>query len=47
MRLKQAAGTLQVQDLEMLEQFLEERKSPEQQIADEEREKAEAEATSN
>jgi len=47
MRLKQAAGTLQVQDLEMLEQFLEERKSPEQQFADEEREKAKAEATSN
>lgn len=47
MRLKQAAGTLQVQDLEMLERFLEDRKTPEEQFADEEREKAEAEATSN
>lgn len=47
MRLKQAAGTLQVQDLEMLERFLEDRKTPEEQFADEEREKAEAGATSN
>lgn len=35
MRLKQAAGTLQVQDLEMLEQWLEARKTPEQQFAEE------------
>ena len=35
MRLKQAAGTLQVQDLEALEPFLVARKSPEQQFAEE------------
>jgi len=35
MRLKQAAGNLQVQDLEILEQFLEERKTPEEQFAEE------------
>lgn len=35
MRLKQAAGTLQVQDLETLEPFFEDRKSPEEQFADE------------
>ena len=37
MRLKQAAGNLAVQDLEALEPFLESRKSPEQQFAEEER----------
>ena len=36
MRLRQAAGNLQVQDLEALEQFLVERKSPEEQFAEEE-----------
>lgn len=36
MRLKQAAGSLQIQDLEALEPFLIARKSPEEQIADEE-----------
>jgi outer membrane protein len=36
MRLKQAAGTLQVQDLEVLEQYFEDRKSPEEQFAEEE-----------
>jgi len=35
MRLKQAAGTLQVQDLERLEQYMVDRKSPEEQFADE------------
>ncbi len=35
MRLKQAAGTLQVQDLEVLEPFLKDRKSPEDQFAEE------------
>jgi outer membrane protein len=40
MRLKQAAGNLQVQDLERLEPFLEARKSPEQQFAEEEKAKA-------
>ena len=35
MRLKQAAGTLQVQDLEILEPFLKDRKSPEEQFAEE------------
>ena len=35
MRLKQAAGTLQVQDLESLEPFLEFRKPPEDQFAEE------------
>ncbi len=46
MRLKQAAGNLQVQDLEALEPFLEERKTPEQQFAEEEAAKAqEQEAT--
>ena len=36
MRLKQAAGNLQVQDLERLEPFLQQRKTPEQQFAEEE-----------
>ena len=36
MRLKQAAGNLQVQDLESLEPFLVERKTPEQVFAEEE-----------
>ena len=36
LRLKQAAGTLQVQDLEEIDQFLIERKPPEQVIAEEE-----------
>jgi len=36
MRLRQAAGTLQVQDLERFEQFLVPRKTPEQQFAEEE-----------
>jgi outer membrane protein len=40
MRLRQAAGSLQVQDIETLEQFLIERKSPEEQFADEEAAKA-------
>ena len=35
MRLKQAAGSLQVQDLETLEPFLVARKTPEQQMAEE------------
>ena len=35
LRLKQAAGNLAVQDLERIDQYLEERKSPEQQFADE------------
>jgi len=35
MRLKQAAGTLQVQDLETLEPFFEDRKSPEEQFREE------------
>ncbi|NNC77944.1 MAG: TolC family outer membrane protein [Woeseiaceae bacterium] len=35
MRLKQAAGTLQVQDLEVLEPYLVNRKTPEQEIAEE------------
>lgn len=36
LRLKQAAGTLQVQDLELIDQFLSDRKPPEQVIAEEE-----------
>ena len=36
LRLKQAAGTLQVQDLEEIDQFLINRKTPEQAFADEE-----------
>lgn len=36
MRLKQAAGTLEVRDLEALEPFLTERKTPEQEFAEEE-----------
>ncbi|MDX1516117.1 MAG: TolC family outer membrane protein [Woeseiaceae bacterium] len=35
MRLKQAAGNLQVQDLEALEQYLVDRKTPEQEFAEE------------
>jgi outer membrane protein len=37
MRLRQAAGNLQIQDLEVLDQWLVERKSPEEQFADEAR----------
>ncbi len=40
MRLKQAAGTLQVQDLEALEQFLVDRMTPEEEFAAEEEEAA-------
>jgi outer membrane protein len=36
LRLKLAAGTLQVQDLEQIDRFLEERRPPEEVIADEE-----------
>lgn len=36
MRLKQAAGTLEVQDLEALEQFLVDRQTPEEEFAEEE-----------
>ena len=43
MRLKQAAGTLQVQDLENLEPFLVARKPPEDQFAEEARKEAEKE----
>jgi outer membrane protein len=43
MRLKQAAGTLQVQDLENLEPFLVPRKPPEDQFAEEARKAAEEE----
>jgi outer membrane protein len=43
MRLKQAAGTLQVQDLENLEPFLVVRKPPEDQFAEEARKQAEEE----
>ncbi len=43
MRLKQAAGTLQVQDLENLEPFLVVRKPPEDQFAEEARKEAEKE----
>jgi outer membrane protein len=35
MRLKQAAGSLQVQDLEVLEAYFEDRQSPEEQFAEE------------
>lgn len=35
MRLKQAAGTLQIQDLEIIEPYFEDRKSPEDQFAEE------------
>ena len=42
MRLKQAAGTLQVQDLENLEPFLVARKPPEDQFAEEASKEAEA-----
>ena len=35
MRLRQAAGSLQVQDLEALDRFLVERKTPEELFADE------------
>ena len=35
MRLRQAAGSLQVQDLETLERYMVDRKSPEEQFADE------------
>jgi hypothetical protein len=43
MRLKQAAGMLQVQDLENLEPFLAPRKPPEDQFAEEARQAAEEE----
>ena len=36
LRLKQAAGTLQVQDLEQIDQWLKDRPTPEQRLADEE-----------
>mgnify|MGYP001821382844 CR=1 FL=1 len=36
LRLKQAGGTLQVQDLEMIDQYLEERRTPEEVFAEEE-----------
>jgi len=36
LRLKQAAGSLQIQDLEEIDQWLETRKTPEQQFAEEE-----------
>jgi hypothetical protein len=36
LRLKQAAGTLQVQDLEEIDQWLADRKTPEEAIAEEE-----------
>ncbi|HSG58131.1 MAG TPA: TolC family outer membrane protein [Woeseiaceae bacterium] len=36
LRLKQAAGTLQIQDLEEIDEHLEERKTPEQKFAEEE-----------
>ena len=36
LRLKQAAGTLQVQDLEQIDMWLTERKTPEQAFAEEE-----------
>ena len=35
LRLKQAAGTLQIQDLEEIDQWLQERKTPEQKFAEE------------
>lgn len=44
MRLKQAAGTLQVQDLETLEPYLIDRKTPEEQFADEASKISEAES---
>ena len=44
MRLKQAAGLLQVQDLETLEPFLIDRKTPEEQFAEEEARNAEEES---
>jgi outer membrane protein len=44
MRLKQAAGTLQVQDLERLEPYLIDRKTPEEQFADEAAKIGEAES---
>ena len=44
MRLKQAAGTLQVQDLENLEPFLVPRKPPEDQFAEEARKAAQESA---
>ncbi len=42
LRLKQAAGTLEVQDLERIDQWLTERKPPEQAIAEEEAAASEA-----
>ena len=38
--LKQASGTLQIQDLEKIDQFLKERATPEQIIAEEEASKS-------
>ena len=35
LRLKQAAGSLQIQDLEEIDQWLQERKTPEQKFAEE------------
>jgi outer membrane protein len=42
LRLKQAAGTLQIQDLEAIDQWLTERPTPEQVIADREKEATES-----
>ena len=42
LRLKQAAGNLEIQDLEAIDQFLTDRPTPEQKIADREREEAES-----
>jgi len=41
LRLKQAAGTLQIQDLEAIDQWLTDRPTPEQKIAEREQEEAE------
>ena len=38
LRLKQAAGTLKVQDLEQIDRWLKERKPPEEAIAEDEAE---------
>ncbi len=38
LRLKQAAGSLQIQDLEEIDQWLEVRKTPEEAFAEEEEE---------
>ena len=41
LRLKEAAGSLQVQDLELIDQYLVDRPTPEQKFAEEEAAKAE------